>query len=91
MSIPRPTNAAPLDATRPCVEWDGEYDRDGYGRSGNGRNRSQQAHRAVWEEDVDDIPEGMTLDHICLNRRCVAIWHLDLVEWSENSRRRWKR
>ncbi len=92
MDIKRPTNAPPLDRNRRCVLWDGEnFDRDGYGRWGNGSAGSQQAHRRAWEEDVGDIPEGLTLDHICLNRACIAIWHLDLVEWAENSRRRWKR
>ena len=91
MQVIRPTNAPPLDAGRPCVEWDGDnFDRDGYGRWGNGSAGSQQAHRRTWEESVGDIPDGLTLDHICLNRACIAIWHLDLVEWSENSKRRWR-
>lgn len=87
----RPSKAPPLDPSRPCVPWDGELDRDGYGRSGSGRSHDQRAHRFVWEEDVGDIPEGLTLDHICLRRDCVALWHLDLVPWSENSKRRWTR
>ena len=86
----RPTNAPPIDPTSPCVEWDGELDRDGYGRSGSGRSHSQQAHRYVWEDEVGDIPEGMSLDHVCLNRACVNLKHLDLVTWSENSKRRWQ-
>jgi hypothetical protein len=43
----------------------------------------------MWEESVGEIPDGLTLDHICLNRACIGVWHLDLVEWSENSKRRW--
>jgi hypothetical protein len=44
----------------------------------------------VWEE-VADIPEGCSLDHLCLNRACINLRHLDLVSWSENSKRRWTR
>ena len=89
--VGRPSNAPELDPTRPCDEWDGPLDRDGYGKWGNGRAGSQQAHRRVWEEDVGEIPEGLTLDHVCLNRKCVAPWHLDLVPMSINSKRRWVR
>jgi len=86
----RPENAPPLDPTSACLDWDGELDRDGYGRSGSGRSHSQQAHRYVWEEAVGDIEPGLTLDHVCRNRACVNLAHLDLVTWSENSIRRWK-
>jgi hypothetical protein len=87
--VTRPSNAPPLNPALPCREWDGELDRDGYGRWGNGSAGSQQAHRRVWEEDVGDIPEGMTLDHLCRNRACIRLEHLDLVTMSENSKRRW--
>lgn len=80
-----------IDRDAPCVPWDGELDRDGYGRSGNGRTHSQQAHRYVWEETVGDIPEGMTLDHVCKRRDCVQLAHLELVTQSENSKRRWNK
>jgi hypothetical protein len=75
----------------PCVEWDGEPDRDGYGRSGSGRGHSQVAHVYMWEEAFGPLPAGTSLDHICLNRMCYRFEHLDLVEWAENSRRRWRR
>ena len=87
--VGRPTSVPDLDPDARCVEWDGESDRDGYGRSGNGRNHSQVAHVAEWEEATDSrLPEGTSLDHICKNRTCINLKHLDLVTWSENSKRR---
>jgi hypothetical protein len=90
--VGRPSSIPDLDPSAPCIEWDGELDRDGYGRSGSGRTHSQQAHRYVWEESpAGDIPEGLTLDHVCRNRSCVNLVHLDLVTMSENSKRRWRK
>lgn len=37
---------------------------------------------------MGDIPDGLTLDHICLNRACLNLKHLDLVTASVNSKRR---
>lgn len=82
----------------PCIPWDGDLNRDGYGRWGH-----HLAHRRVWEEyHLTDIPEGMTLDHTCHNadpsctsgpacphRRCVNVEHLELVTQTVNSQRRW--
>lgn len=88
--VGRPHSIPDLDPTAPCEEWDGELNRDGYGRSGSGRGHSQVAHVMVWEEATDaDLPEGTSLDHICRNRACINLKHLDLVSWSENSKRRW--
>lgn len=88
--VGRPTTIPDLDPTAPCIPWDGELDRDGYGRSGSGRSHSQVAHVAEWEEATGErIPEGMSLDHVCENRTCINLRHLDLVSWGENSRRRW--
>jgi hypothetical protein len=90
--VGRPTNIPDIDLATPCTLWDGELDRDGYGRSGNGSAGSQVAHVREWEEATDTkLPEGTSLDHLCLNRECINIKHLDLVTWDENSRRRWQK
>jgi len=36
---------------------------------------------------VGPIPRGMELDHLCRNRRCVRISHLEMVTSVENHRR----
>ena len=66
-----------------CWEWRGRLDRSGYGRHG-----WKLAHRVVWEEEVGPIPEGLTLDHLCVNPPCVNPSHLEPVTASENLRRR---
>lgn len=45
------------------------------------------AHRAAWAYRYGQIPEGMTIDHTCKNRRCVNVEHLRLLTNFENARR----
>jgi len=45
------------------------------------------AHRASWERVNGPVPAGMTLDHICKNRRCVNPNHLRVLDNFENARR----
>lgn len=64
-----------------CVIWTGSVDRDGYGRTG-----SQMAHRVVWAETNGEIPDGLTIDHLCFTRACVNVEHMRLLSHSENAR-----
>lgn len=69
-----------------CWIWQGAVDRDGYGRVKlAGKNRL--AHRAFYEELVEPIPNGLTLDHLCRNRACVNPEHLEPVPLATNIRR----
>ncbi|WP_258794938.1 HNH endonuclease [Tsukamurella tyrosinosolvens] len=46
------------------------------------------AHRAAWVHMTEvQIPEGMTIDHTCKNRRCVNVAHLRMLSNYENARR----
>ena len=45
------------------------------------------AHRAAWTHVNGQVPIGMTLDHLCKNRRCVNPAHLRLLSNYENARR----
>lgn len=66
----------------PCWIWDLHLDEGGYGRTGTGG-----AHRAVYQERVGPIPEGLQLDHLCRVRNCVNPDHLEPVTHTENMRR----
>jgi hypothetical protein len=43
-------------------------------------------HRVAWEAEHGPIPEGLTIDHLCRNRRCVNVAHLRLLSNVENAR-----
>lgn len=49
--------------------------------------RATTAHRAAWCAVHGQIPEGLTVDHTCKNRRCVNVAHLRLLPNYENARR----
>lgn len=69
----------------PCIEWTGLRDQDGYGRV-NGHN-PELAHRAVWRLMRGPIPKGVEIDHLCRNRACTRLEHLELVTHRENTLR----
>ena len=62
------------------------YAQVGWGNKVDGRGTTT-AHRAVWTHYFGPIPLGMTIDHLCRNRRCVNIEHLRMLTNFENARR----
>lgn len=69
-----------------CWEWTASLRPEGYGQVRD-RKRMARAHRLVYELLVGPIPEGLPLDHLCRNRRCVNPTHLEPVTVLENLRR----
>jgi hypothetical protein len=72
--------------TRPgeggCLVWTGQPD-NGYGRFWL-QGRCALAHRVAWQIAGRSIPEGQQLDHLCRNRACVNVDHLEPVTIAEN-------
>lgn len=78
----------------PCWVWTSTIQKDGYGtfRLGGRSGRTLKAHRLAYEMLVNEIPEGLQVDHLCHNadsscpggkecqhRRCVNPAHLEAV------------
>ena len=69
-----------------CKIWNKGMSGNGYGSfCENGKH--QPAHRYVYETKVGPIPEGLQIDHLCRNRACVNVDHLEPVTQRENLRR----
>lgn len=70
-----------------CVIWTGSLYPNGYGTIYVNR-RSVRAHRYAWERANGEIPDGMTIDHMCHNRACVNVEHLRVVTNAQNQQNR---
>lgn len=66
----------------PCWEWQ-RARTTGYGRV-HYQGRLQSTHRAIYEHLIGPIPEGLQLDHICVNRICGNPTHTHPVTQREN-------
>jgi hypothetical protein len=69
-----------------CWEWLGNYYPNGYGQISIGK-RKMMAHRMAYQLRVGPIPDGLTLDHLCRNPKCVNPSHLEPVTMRENTLR----
>ena len=70
-----------------CWEWTAGLDSKGYGAFRLSTNKRIVAHRFAYEILVGPIPEGLQLDHLCRNRRCVNPEHLEPVDNRTNTLR----
>lgn len=67
-----------------CWEWQAYADSLGYGRFWDD-GRMVLAHRFSYELARGPIAEGMVIDHLCRNPRCVNPTHLEVVTPGENT------
>jgi hypothetical protein len=70
-----------------CWVWTGALTKGGYGRFSVG-GEIRVPHRVAYLMLVGDIPEGLTLDHLCKTRACVNPYHLDPVPQGVNASRK---
>ena len=82
----RVLNRVSRDDSTGCWVWLGCVQANGYARMTIG-GRTQYAHRVSYEAFVGPIPEGLFLDHLCRNTRCVNPAHLEPVTNRENNMR----
>lgn len=76
-----------VDASASCWEWTASLAGKGYGKysvTKNGKTTYPYAHRYAWESLVGPIPDGMDIDHLCKNIKCVNPDHLEPVSRREN-------
>jgi hypothetical protein len=53
-----------------------------------GKHVNRAAHRVSFETFKGPIPEGLEVDHTCVNSLCINPEHLEAVTSTENIRRR---
>lgn len=68
--------------TKTCWNWTAGTSR-GYGTFYI-NSKPAGAHRVAYQLEVDIIPDGMWIDHICHNRACVNPDHLRVVTAKQN-------
>ena len=73
----------------PCHLWTSALNEDEYPRiSHNGRARP--AHRLLYALVTgNEVPKGMTIDHVCMVPWCMNLAHFEIVTRRENSLRMW--
>lgn len=75
-----------VDTDSGCRVFTGGLTKAGYAPVSNNYRRDY-LHRVVYEAANGTIPEGMEIDHTCVNPACCKLAHLELVTHAENMRR----
>jgi hypothetical protein len=71
------------DGETGCWNWKAAISKNGYGNF-SVRHVVYYAHRIAYQLYVGPIPDGMTIDHLCRNTRCVNPAHLEVTSQRTN-------
>lgn len=74
-----------IDIDTFCFNWTA-HTHKGYARM-NVDGESIEMHLWAYRRFVGAVPTGLQVDHLCRNRRCVYIGHMELVTSRENNLR----
>lgn len=69
--------------------WNFPQSTNGYARTSI-KGKSARAHRVFYALFKGNIPQGMTIDHLCKNKICVNPTHLEVVTIGDNVRRHYE-
>lgn len=58
---------------------------DGYFRKRWGNEKLEMFHRTLWKYHHGEIPAGYEIHHICGNRACCNVKHLELIPVKEHT------
>lgn len=68
-----------------CWPWKGAINPDGYAHNMvDGSGGKTYPHRMMFKWFKWDIPDGMTIDHLCKNRSCMNPDHMEAVTHEVN-------
>ena len=71
--------------TDECMLWARGCNSQGYGSWTSLINGSRKrAHRVMYECFIGEIPNGMTIDHLCKCPSCINVEHMEVVTIQEN-------
>lgn len=74
------------EALTGCYLWTKHIDGGGYGRV-EYLNSCKLAHKVAYELRHGPVPAGLELDHLCRNRACINVDHLEAVTRKVNVHR----
>jgi hypothetical protein len=68
-----------------CWIWKGAVNNKGYGRLRVGK-RVIYSHRLIYSLLVEPFDDGLVINHVCKNRLCQNVAHMEIVASADNCR-----
>jgi hypothetical protein len=76
-----------LGYTTPCKVWSRGLMSEGYGSRGNPNERKNKlTHREAYEAVHGTIPEGFVIHHLCGQKTCLEVDHMDAMSRGDHLR-----